>query len=188
MNRSNFTRIAATLALIAGSLVPSAMAGTLYYQGNPLTLQGTLESNVPNSAAITATVTLASDLGPNLALFAAIPTVIGFSISDGTNTLTEANSFFNAIFFGTDSNGNITEWFMSVYGSPNWLATFNPTRVYSTGTENVTVNDSSFNGPIKYNLNPGTWSTSSPVPEPGTLTLLAGASLAAVLVRRRRNF
>src|SRR5262245_5197325 len=81
---------------------------TYQYTGNPFTQ---VSGPYTMSMFVTAMVTLAGPLAPNMPLTQVVPTA--FTISDGVQTITNLNATAFAFFFGTDSTGAITSWFVS---------------------------------------------------------------------------
>ena len=176
------------VVLLALVMAPCARATATYtYTGNPFT--STVGSpGLPGSAAISASFTLTSALGPNLNFFT-VPSVLSWSIGDGTNSISSGTELLQ---FSTNSLGAITNWYFEGYNSTLFFGTFGPPTVsfgFTGGPYNL--NDESANTnttTMAYNTNPGSWAQASSVPEPSTsaLLLLPLAWVAASRVRRRK--
>lgn len=166
-------------------------ADTVYtYAGNPYTVFNGL--SCPSVCGITATLDLAAPLPPDLGspILLAPVTPLSFSVTDGSNTITQANDDMASFGFVTNASGQITVWDFSV----GYLNGGTQIDISSNNQGNNTK-DETF-AVVSYAENtqdPGIWTsrTTSAVPEPSSvfliltaLTLLAGLARLARLVRR----
>src|SRR5262245_37646279 len=86
-----------------------AVPTTYVYTGNPFTTVG---APYTNSDFVTAMVTLASPLGPNMPLTQVTP--LTFSLSDGQQTITILKATFSTFAFATAPTGLVTRWAVRV--------------------------------------------------------------------------
>jgi hypothetical protein len=179
------------ITAVAFAAVPLLANVTYVYTGNPFTTS--VDSpQLPADAFISATLTLTAALGPGRNAFP--PTVVSWSMTDGTTIVDSANSLNSTFLFDTDPLGNISKW--TVEGSDSSphpgtasFGAFGPGLVnYQLGNNVYTLADVSIElGGLAYNTNPGSWSMqgSSSAPEPSTFALLL-LPLAWLGVRRLR--
>jgi len=147
-----------------------AVPTTYQYTGNPFTQVG---------GPVTAMVTLAAPLTPNMSLTFVTP--LAFTLNDGVQTITNltvATAFFE---FATGTTGEITQW---LFTGDNSLNSF----IDSNNTPGVQV-DQGVRAPGEFGGNanaPGTWSVVGTVPDTGsTLSLMTLTLMALGLVARR---
>jgi hypothetical protein len=114
-------------------------------------------------------------------------TPLSFSITDGVETITQANATTSAFTVVTDSSGAIIGWNME------WLTTgysiFSGTN--PPGCVGCSVIDSSGDNSVSQGAqvknDPGTWtSTTTGVPEPSSLSLLCLGILALVALSSKK--
>jgi hypothetical protein len=152
----------------------------IFYTGNDFT---SFTRPYTGNDKVTATLTLASPLGPSLNLASVTP--VSFTLSDGRQTITQSTPgiIVEMFVFSTDAFGSPTDWNVEV-GSPDVII----------GTKNI--QDFSDNGAVTIvkgivNNNPGTWApntaATSPIPEPSTISVLAAGLLSLVFLWRRRR-
>ena len=96
---------AVTALSIACPASVQAVATTYQYTGNHFTLA---DGPYTTSDFVTAMVTLAAPLAPNMPLTLVTPTA--FTLTDGVQTLNNFNAEDVNIGFATDASGNITAW------------------------------------------------------------------------------
>jgi hypothetical protein len=175
-------------------LSPPAWADVIYtYTGNDLT---DVQAPYTTADKVTATITLASPLGPGLSLADVTPNLVALTMSDGVQTLDLANPGPGVpsigAFFSTDAAGNITEWSVCVCTSNQVNPTTNVGVGISTSSRSNGNSDdggSILGPPPNYVFggdvfnNPGVWTL---VPEPDTMALLAMGLVAMAGLTRRR--
>jgi hypothetical protein len=177
--------IACSIVLIAAV---SAAADTVYtYTGNPYTVFNGL--SCPSVCDITATLDLTNPIPPNsgspIALFPVMP--VSFTVTDGSNTITQANNDMAVFGFETNGSGQITVWDFSV----GYLNGGTQIDISSNDQGNSTK-DETF-AVVSYAENtqdPGTWTsmTTSAVPEPSSLAFVVIAASVLLVLRRRRAY
>jgi hypothetical protein len=192
----------ATLVMAAFS--SSSMAMFIYtYTGNPFTTffnTGSPPARHDATDAITGFVAFTAPLGPNLDAQYVSPA--SFHFTDGVHTYNSVDS--SIMFFSTDPLGHITEWnilksdvsedpspdgtlwpFESSFAPSQHLDVFDRADISTceTATDRCKAGEGASTG-IVFNA-PGRWVES--VPEPTTLSLLAGGLLASLLYRVMRS-
>jgi hypothetical protein len=197
--RKPFSVIALLFVAIAAS---SARADTRYsYSGNDYTFcTGTYSDGTPGVCGGTyaLSVTLDVNVGTqldNLPFGTNItPNVSSFSFSDGSGlTITELTDTGGAnILIGTDSNGNITSWQLSVF-------TNTPTILYGLETQSIPspIDESSIEvlvgGSFQLlndatSITPGSWSAPVATPEPNIFLLLGtGLLVVGMMISLRKG-
>jgi hypothetical protein len=179
-----------SLVLLAAFLLPlPMMADTTYtYTGNDFVF-ATPPYNPSDS--ITGWFTVATALPDNLndagGLYDITSQVTAFSLSDGVQTIDNANASFSQFGVVTDGNGDLFAW---VFGAKVASGTGATTGlVESEGVAGGMGNDvADLNSSEAFNATPGTWaeSSSSLTPEPSNfLLLLTGLASMAGIARRK---
>jgi hypothetical protein len=128
---------------------------------------------------VTAMVTLAGPLAPNMPLTPVFPTA--FSLFDGVQTITNLNATSATFFFGTGPTGAITSWSVLVLVGAGGINSqnFTPT-VFDAGIIDLLTNFGTNND------SPGVWSIQGQVPDTGsTLSLMTLTLMALGLAARR---
>ena len=189
--------------LVLAVLPSISLADTIYtYQGNPFTGVGYTiccgGSGLPFTTDdfVSGSFTVSTPLGASRHLSSVKP--LAFSFSDGVDTLTSNDSFFNFIFdVGTDASGAIA----------NWNIVMESTKIPPPGYYGIVTINAALNGvnlptdsglaptaPVPgvydvYGINggdPGTWTVSETTPEPGSIVLFgSGVVGLAVMIKRR---
>ena len=163
-----FTAVAALSIAYPASV--QAVPTTYNYTGNPFTFASPPYST---SDFVTAMVTLASPLGPNMPLTMVTP--LAFSLFDGVQTITNLNATSSTFQFATGPTGMILNWDIRVFGAPGF-------RIFTINTPDFIEDVASVATPgaTPFNQNnPGTWTTVGAVSDTGstlslmTLTLMA---------------
>jgi len=176
------TKIILSLAIaLSVALVAQPMfANTIYsYTGNPFT---NVTAPYTTSDFVSAMVTLAGPLAPNMPFTSVTPTA--FTLSDGVQTITNFNATFPPGFsFATGPTGAITVWHVNagaLSGSINTVG----------GGPQSPADFGHLNGTIAFGHNanaPGTWAlVSSTVPDTGSTLSLMTLTLMALGVAARR--
>jgi hypothetical protein len=152
-----------------------AVPTTYQYTGNPFT---DVSGPYTTSMFVTAMVTLAVPLAPNMPLTQVTPTA--FTLSDGVQTLTNLNAPNPFFFFATDDAGTITGWRLR--------ADVFPSQIIATRTTGSTPGDFAqfFDGIGRNGGTPGVWVTTGSVADTGsTLSLMTLTFMALGLVTQR---
>ena len=108
-------RIALSFAVLALSIGNYAYATTYTYTGNNFdTVTGVYSTSHSVSRSFTVASALPADMDGDIS-----QQVLSYSFTDGVNTLNESNSVLctglaYGILVGTDSNGNLDEWSVSI--------------------------------------------------------------------------
>jgi hypothetical protein len=172
------------------TLIPVRADATAIYQyaGNPYT--SITDDNPPAgsytmSMSITGSFELPTALAPNSS-FSSLS--LPYSVNDGRNTLTDANSAILGFSLHTDAVGNIFLWDITI-ATPFQISVGEERVVISTTTTNPGRTDAAqliscgsvsgglcatFSQDNGISTGPGTWSQ---VPEPGTALLLGASGL-----------
>jgi hypothetical protein len=168
-----FTAVAALSFAHPASV--QAVPTTYKYTGNPFT---TATASYTTSDFVTALVTLADPLAPNMPL--TIVTPLAFSFSDGVQTITDLNVMSTSIRFETGQTGVITEWEIQV------ISGFGVVRTTNTPPLGDVVDVGAMGPAQGFNLGaPGEWVLSS-VPDVGSTLALLFLSLMALGVAARQ--
>jgi len=175
------TKIILSLAIaLSVALVAQPMfANTIYsYTGNPFT---NVTAPYTTSDFVSAMVTLAGPLAPNMPFTSVTPTA--FTLSDGVQTITNFNANFSSFSFATGPTGAITVWTVNAGALSGSINT--------VGGGNLSPADfGHLNGTIAFGHNanaPGTWAlVSSTVPDTGSTLSLMTLTLMALGVAARR--
>jgi hypothetical protein len=126
---------------------------------------------------VTAMVTLAGPLAPNMPLTQVFPTA--FSISDGLQTITNFTTEGALFFFGTGPTGAITSWSMAV--------SFNQGRFITSANTATDVGDIGFTiQAVASNTTAGVWAGAGQVPDTGSTLSLMTLTLMALGVAARQ--
>lgn len=165
------TLIVAALLLVSAG---AASADSVWqYQGNSTPGANNLIDNAlnPCNCALSGSVTFDSSWN-----------VLSYDFTDGTHTLTQANStgYFDP-FYEMTSTTPFAEWFVSLRGTGISMLT----EYYGSGYE---ATDDVYNGStfLYVEGNRGSWTDPVSTPEPSSLLLL-GAGLAALALKRRHK-
>jgi hypothetical protein len=179
------TSRAILLVLILVCAIPLAQAGTTYYYAGANFNQSTDNWTwATSSQAVTAWVTFDTVLVPDTWYYGDY--ISDWGLSDGVHTIRKSDpgvilSFGEAKF---DSSLNITEWGFIAKSSTASIFTRSWTP-YDSTSDLVTL------GTESTDTRHGTWSTTRPVPEPGSFAMLGSGLLLVVvgaLRRARRNY
>src|SRR5215510_10430913 len=172
--------LALTAAAVLSVVYPAsvqAVPTTYKYTGNPFTFASPPYST---SDFVTAMVTLASPLGPNMPLTMVTP--LAFSLSDGQQTITNLNATSFTFQFATGPTGMILNWDIRVFGAPGF-------RIFTVNTPDFIedIGAMPIPGATPFNQNsPGRWTTVGAVSDAGsTLSLMTLTLMALGLVARR---
>ncbi len=145
------------------------------------------------SSYISASVTYDSVLAPNLNHFSSQDYVADAAsdwlFSDGIRQWTPANSHFNRAMVDTDASGNITAWEYDLYSNPGFSYPEVHLTSSSPGTQGIVCVNLAETIPYAtaiFLYGPGVDTIWTPtiVPEPGALSLVACAGMAAALLRK----
>jgi hypothetical protein len=176
------------VALAVGFLTATsvqAVPTTYQYTGNPFT---DVTAPYTTSDFVTATLTLAGPLAPNMPLTSVTP--IAFTLSDGVQTITNLTpGLFNAAFsVETGGAGQIRFWIMEVtfggHGIGPYIVsdgTGDPDNTFDAGSDD-TFHES-------YGVNngaPGRWATVGGVADTGSTLSLMTLTLMALAVAARQ--
>jgi len=200
------------VALLAFCLTQSARAQVTYtYTGNPFSYNGSAYSDV---TSVSGYFTVASALAPNTTLLLTPDTIGGtitdYSFTDGryiddignystsapVNIDTGIGSGAPTFAVTTGANGDITYWDLNILSPTAYLASWNVNSwnspVYDTLYDEGAVGDGVVADPSQsydaYNNNsPGTWTVTSSVPEPATLSLIGLGLGGLALLRKQRH-
>jgi len=183
----------------------SALADTIYsYQGNPFEIVGYTGCGCGPGLPFTTddfvsgSFTVSTPLRANRPFSSIEP--IAFSFSNGVDTLTSNDSFFNFIFeVGTDSTGAITRWYivMETAGIPPGYYGISTANTVFGGNPYIADSGLTPTTPVisPYDVfgdngnDPGTWTvseTTPSTPEPSSIVLLGSGMVGlATLIKRR---
>jgi hypothetical protein len=178
--------------LIEAVLSRPALADTwtYTYKGSPFTyFQG---YGCPPECYLSGSFTMSAPIPSDLTFAEVYPT--SYSLTDGNTTWTNKNTSGPDFWFATDSSGDITSWRVSeiIFVAPNiymWGSN-NPGFGFLWDATEVYPSVGGIVYPYAYSSLPGTWTVTSTtgVPEPGTLFLFAtGLAGLAWMLRRRRT-
>ncbi len=192
--------------LVLAALPSISLADTIYtYQGNLFTAIGYTRvgggSGLPYTTDdfVSGTFTVSTPLGDSRPFRQLKP--IAFSFSDGVDTLTSNDSFFNLMFeIGTDATGAISRWNIVMESvkipSPGYYGIVTENAVLG-GNPLITDYGLAPTTPVPgiydvYGVNgndPGTWIMNEPTPstpEPGSIVLLGSGMVGLVAMIKRR--
>ena len=201
------TRIAITsiVGLLAVGTASTALANATYsYVGNNfVTITDNIWLFVPGvyttDMRLTGWFEVADPLAANSTRLAVTPAA--FSFTDGRSTYTSTDSVLTTFFpdiafaFSTDADGNIVNWTIGVqrFGTGALWSVNDPSNPDYSGLlyDYGAVEPNWYSGTTQRDNaivrnNPGTWTMTRSVPEPGTLALL-GLGLAGLGITRRRK-
>jgi hypothetical protein len=189
MKKIRTPRIPLGIAMLMMALgAPMMKASTTYtYTGNDY--NSYIGAPYTSSDSVDGYFTFASPLADNLSdASVSLPTI--YSLNDGVQTITGplVSYVFN---ISTDSNGNITNWDIWLYGNAG----------SGLGSILTACNLDSFSGCLDQGTggsggggdtvhDGGTWAitTTSSVPEPSTVVLMSSGLLALALLARKGRF
>jgi hypothetical protein len=167
----------AVLALAVGLLTAVSVQAapiTYKYTGHGFNILAT--GPYTNDMFVTALVTLAVPLAPNMGLDIVSPTA--FTITDGVQTITNLNATSTFFFFATDPAGQITTWeIVADRDLVGGIHTFNlPDDTGGFITDEASLGNEGF----AYNIdNPGVWAGIA-VPDAASTLSLLSLSLTAL--------
>jgi len=171
-----FTAVAALSIAYPASV--QAVPTTYQYIGNHFTHVSGLYTA---RDFLTATITLAGPLGANENFTQVTPIV--FKLSDGVQTITQAESGFSSFVFSTDASGFITDWHVDV------SSIFSFAGIDTINNPPCDISDAGLlpDGSNGFNrLSPGEWTVLPPVADTGsTLSFMTLTLMALDLVARR---
>lgn len=189
-------------AVLALGLTPSANGDTVYtYTGNPMSVSGATScgpipcgGTCPAPCFLTGTLVFSTPLPTDYSGPAFDVRPASWSFSDGTATATSSLPNFASPTFQilqTGADAQPTEWFIIVPEQP--IATQVGFLFESFNAPLESIFDATFNPALGYSGStpldtPGTWSTSTTVPEPGSVLLLGCGvlTLMGTAIRRKR--
>jgi hypothetical protein len=172
--------------LLIACLSSTAAANVTYsYTGSNYT---SVLSPYTTEMNLTASITFAAPLAPNLIAANMIPSVLLFTMSDGLESYDIAVEInFPLLEITTDGGGNITGWSVGMIktnGSRSVCAASGPSGTLCPGQEYRDIVSDLYLTEHALTTSPGTWTL---VPEPGTGVLLAMGLTGLAAQRRRSN-
>jgi hypothetical protein len=191
MNKTLFLRI--LFIWIFFVISSPAWSSVIYtYTGNNFDTFPNAPSVAPThdtTMGVTATLEFANLLPADIDAYFSL-NLTNFSISDGVNTIDNSNFSSGNLRVGTDSSGNIDEWFLfAVANTTNeqwYIETINFPSSISLIWDYGRVGLNNTLGDIAYIKDAaGSWTVTS-VPEPASIALM-GLGLISLGVARRRN-
>ena len=155
-----------------------AVPTTYQYTGNPFT---TVSGPYTTSDFVSAMVTLAGRIAPNMPLTTVTPTA--FTFSDGVQTLTNLTPSITFLFqFATGPTGAFTQWNVAVNNQTGSV-------IRTTDVTGFLTRDMGASSPTSVGSNnnsPGTWSRVAGVADTGsTLSLMTLTLMALGLVAQQ---
>ncbi len=148
----------------------------VFFNPTPYTTSNFIEGSFTVSAP------LAADL------VAETLTVKSFSFTDGHQTISSPTDS-DVFTISTDSSGSIVVWDVLLQAPIGFMRTIGTVPNSTSPTVAPPTNDEATDGVDGSGTNvgaPGTWTETSPVPEPSTLALLASGALTLIAPIRRR--
>lgn len=182
-NRRLFSIIGLACMIVASAAAPAVADAIYTYTGNPYTAFNGL--SCPSVCGITATLDLAAPLPPNsgnpIILLPVTP--ISFTVTDGSNTITQSNDLTANFGVATNSSGQIDLWDFTV----DYINGGIQIDITSNNRGNSTKDETST--PTSYaenTLDAGIWtsSTTSTIPEPSSILLVLPVLAILPVIRR----
>ena len=182
--------------LLSAAITPTAKADVIYtYTGNDF--NSFFGTELTGSNFVSASFTFASALPDGLDFADESGALLDWTVTDQSNTLSQAGGNYLTLNLSTDASGNITNswsFFAETMAEPSsgippdWLEIASQ----NTGFDNdlsefwVTATDPAWIATVI--ADPGTWSvTTTATPEPSTIGLTSLLGGAMLLIARRRQ-
>ncbi len=188
---------AVVLLSLSYAIPPAAQADVIYtYTGNDF--DSFFGSALNSSNFITASFTFASALPDDLDLADESGSLLNWTVSDQTNTLSQFGGNYLTLDLTTNESGEIANWsfFAETIAEtssgipPNWLELASQNTGIVSDLSEFWVTDTDIAWIATVSSDPGTWAVTASTPEPSTIgwtCLLFGAMLLVAMQRQRQS-
>ena len=174
---SKIIQLSCAVGVLTGAAV-QATPITYTYTGTPFT---TVTGPYTTSDKVTGSVELMTPLGPNMSLTSVTP--LSFSFFDGVQTIDSSSFTFVIMSFATGPTGAIAGWLVQVGTNTGIIQTANSIAAFDSGQ--LQARGAGF-GEVVFAENPGTWSTTTSVPDAGSTFALLSLSVTALGLATRQ--